>query len=53
MEHGKKASVRVVFSAVHAYFYYCLLRGGKQSQAGQTYDYDFSGEEHADDADAA
>lgn len=25
MEHGKKASVRVVFSAVHAYFYYCFF----------------------------
>lgn len=26
MEHGKAALVRVVFSAVYAYFYYCFFR---------------------------
>ena len=29
MEHGKAASVRVVFSTVYARFYHCVLCVGK------------------------
>lgn len=52
MEHGQKTPVRVVLSVVYAYLYYRLLRVGKQSQAGGTYDHGITGEEYADHADA-
>ena len=42
MEHGKKALVRVVFSAVYAYIYYRIFRVNQQSQTDKAYDYDFS-----------